>query len=427
MTGNGLLKGVRVLTLEQVHVLPLGTAFLADFGAEVIRVESLEHIGDRRGGPFPDNVVGKEYWNEGGGFTYINRNKESLCLEVAHPKGKEIFLNLVKKTDIVCDNFRPGTMRRLGFDHDSLQKINPNIITLSCTAYGHTGPWRAAGARARTVDASSGLTYLTGYEGGPATRASSNYLDHTGGSNNGFALLLALYQLRKTGKGSRVDLSMQETGTQSIGPAILEGQRGYVRPRLDTGHLWQSPHRVYPCLGEDRWIAIAVASNEEWDNLKKVMENPAWASDPRFDTVVGRHEHRKEIDKLLGEWTAAWDFVDLTHYLQSQGVAAGGAWTAAEISEDPHLTEREFFHWFDNPKQPQVGRRKFQGRSFHISGIPVGLDSSSNLGEHNMKVLKEMGGYTEQEIAAFYDMGILADRPLPTDEPPVANPNAPVG
>lgn len=422
-----LLKGVRVLALEQLHVLPLGTAFLADFGAEVIRIESLDHVADRRGGPYPDNNVGDEWWNETGSFTYMNRNKESLCLDVTHPKGKEIFYKLVKNADVVCDNFRPGTMKRLGFDHESLTKINPKIITLSCTAYGHTGPWRAAGARARTVDAASGLTQLTGYEGGPPVRASSNYMDHTGGNQNAYALLLAIYRVRKTGQGSRLDVSMQENGTQSIGPAILEGQRGFFRPRLDTGHLWKSPHHVYPCSGEDHWIAISVSSNEEWTNLKQAMENPSWANDHKFDTAAGRHDDRLELDKKLGEWTKQWDFVDLTHILQGQGVTAGGAWTAAEISEDPHLNERNFFHWFDNPKQPQVGPRKFQGRSFQISGIPVAIESSANLGEHNAKVLKELGGLSDKEIAALYDIGILAERPRPTEDKPVANPNAVLG
>ncbi|MCI0846832.1 MAG: CoA transferase, partial [Chloroflexi bacterium] len=151
MTKIGILDGIRVLTLEQVHALPWGTAFLADFGAQVIRVESVDHMQDRRSGPFPEGRAGEEWWNEGGNLAYFGaRNKQSLCLETVHPLGKEVFLKLVKNCDVVTDNFRPGTMRRLGFDHESLVQVNPSIITLSCTAYGHTGPWRAAGSRART-------------------------------------------------------------------------------------------------------------------------------------------------------------------------------------------------------------------------------------------------------------------------------------
>ena len=222
MAGKGILEGIKVLTLEQVHALPWGTGFLADLGAQVIRIESVDHLHDRKSGPFTDSKPGEEWWNEGGGLVYYGtRNKQSLCLDVTQPQGKEVFLRLVKNSDIVTDNFRPGTMQRFGFDHESLSEINPLIITLSGTAYGYTGPWRRAGSRARTVDAACGLSYLTGYEGGPSMRASNNYMDPSVGNNVAFALLLAIYQRRKTGKGMRIDLTMQETGVSAIGPAIL--------------------------------------------------------------------------------------------------------------------------------------------------------------------------------------------------------------
>ena len=424
MTKTAILDGIRVLSLEQVHVLPWGTGFLADFGAEVIRVESLDHMNDRHGGPFPDKVVGEEWWNEGGTFTYWNRNKESICLEVADPKGKEVFLRLIKNCDIVTDNFRPGTMRRLGFDHESLAKINPKIITCSVTAYGHTGSWRQAGARARTVDASSGLTYLCGFEDGPAQRASPNYLDHTGGNNAAFAMLLAIYRMRKTGKGSRIDLSMQETGTQSIGPAILEAQEGYVRKRIDTGHMWKAPHHVYPCKGEDRWVAITCSDDEEWKRLKAAMGNPQWATDSAFDNAPGRLARRQEIDALIAEWTAPWDNVEVTHHLQKAGVTAGAALDGKQLWGDPHLNARGYYDNFDNKFQPQVGPRKYAGRPFRIPNIPVSLHQSPNLGQQNTKVLKEMGGLTEGEIEQLVELGIINTRPRPTEETPLGSSGA---
>lgn len=416
-----ILEGVRVLCLEQVHVLPQGTEYLTDFGAEVIRVESLDNLADRRGGPFPDNVIGEQWWNETGSFTYRNAMKKSLCLEVRHPKGKEVFLKLVKNVDVVCDNFRPGTMKRLGFDHDSLVKINPAIITLSCTAYGYGGPWSPMGARARTVDCMTGLTSLTGYEGGPAQRASGNYMDHTGGNNTTFALLLAIYSKKMTGKGMRIDVSMQETGGQSIGPALLEAQEGYARPRLDTGHLWKSPHRVYPCTGKDHWIAITVSSDEEWGRLKGAMGNPAWAASHELDTILGRHNNRKEIDKNMAEWTKDFDFLDLTHMLQEKGVTAGAAQTTAEIFNDPHLNIRDYFQEFDNPKQPQVGPRMYPRRPFTIPNAPTSLDWVANLGEHNEKILKELAGLSDKEVEQLIELGILNTQPRPTDDKPVLN------
>jgi len=417
MAPQAVLSGVRVLSLEQVHVLPWGTAFLADFGAEVIRVESVEHMNDRRSGPFPDGQPGDEWWNEGGTFGYWARNKESLCLEVPHPLGKEVFLKLVAHSDIVTDNFRPGTMRRLGLDHDSLVKVKPDIITLSCTAYGHTGPWRAYGARARTVDAVCGLSALTGYEGGPAVRASSNYMDHTGGLNVAYALLLALYNRRKTGQGMRIDLSMYETGVSCIAPAVLEAQRGITRPRLGTAHLWKAPHNVYPCQGTDRWITLSVTSDDEWRRLKTAMDEPAWAAEARFDTVIGRWTHRCELDAQLAQWTATQDAHTLMRLLQSHGVPAGAVYTARDLVADAHLHERGYFEVFTNENAPRVGPRVYAGRPFRIPTMPLSLHLVSALGQHNLQILRDVAKLSEAEIQQLAEAGVITTTPRETAPP----------
>jgi crotonobetainyl-CoA:carnitine CoA-transferase CaiB-like acyl-CoA transferase len=418
MGRNAVLDGIRVLSLEQVHVLPWGTAFLADFGAEVVRVESANHMNDRRSGPFPDNDPGDEWWNEGGTFAYWARNKQSLCVDVTHPLGKDVFLKLVAGSDIVTDNFRPGTMQRLGLDHDSLAAVQPGIITLSCTAYGHTGPWRAYGARARTVDAACGLSYLTGYADGPALRASSNYMDHTGGLNIAYALLLALYQRRKTGKGMRIDLSMYETGVSCIAPAILEAQRDITRPRLGTAHLWKVPHNVYPCQGTDRWITISVSNDAEWECLKTVMGTPAWAAEPRFATVPGRWQHRQELDAHLSQWTATHDDQELMHLLQAHGIPAGAVLTAADLVANPHLQERGYLEVFTNDNAPRVGPRVYAGRPFRTQpGPPVALRLVAALGQHNVQLLREVAGMTEADIQRLVEAGVISDRPQETTKP----------
>jgi benzylsuccinate CoA-transferase BbsF subunit len=426
MVEHAVLAGVRVLSLEQVHVLPWGTAFLADFGAQVIRVESADHMNDRRSGPFPDGEPGEAWWNEGGTFAYWARNKESLCLDVTQPRGKEVFLKLVAQSDIVTDNFRPGTMLRLGLDHDSLARMKPDIITLSCTAYGHTGPWRAYGARARTVDAVCGLSFLTGYEGGEAIRASSNYMDHTGGLNVAYALLLALYRRRKTGKGARIDLSMYETGVSCIAPAILEVQRGITRPRLGTAHAWKAPHNVYRCQGDDRWIAITVSADDQWQRLRMLMGEPPWALEPRFDTVPGRWEHRNELDEQIGQWTAMHDNEALTHLLQANGVPAGAVLTARDLVANAHLRERGYFEVFTNSNAPRGGPRIYAGRPFRIPNIPEALTLVSALGQHNMQILREVAGLSEDEMQQLLDAGIIANRP-PDPSRPAATPSRSAG
>jgi benzylsuccinate CoA-transferase BbsF subunit len=420
MAPQPVLAGIRVLSLEQVHVLPWGTAFLADFGAQVVRVESADHMNDRRSGPFPDNDPGEEWWNEGGTFAYWARNKESLCLDVTHPRGKEVFLKLVAESDIVTDNFRPGTMQRLGLDHDSLTAVKPDIITLSCTAYGHTGPWRAYGARARTVDAVCGLSFLTGYEGGEALRASSNYMDHTGGLNVAYALLLALYRRRKTGKGTRIDLSMYDTGVSCIAPAILEVQRGITRPRLGTAHLWQAPHNVYRCQGADRWIVITVSTDDEWQQLKTAMGHPSWAMEPRFDTVPGRWQHRRELDAQIEQWTVTHDNQALTCLLQTHRVPAGAVLTARDLAVNPHLHARGYFEIFTNENAPRVGPRVYAGRPFRIPNIPEALTLVSALGQHNVRILREVAKLAQEEIQQLFDAGIIATRPKEPGKPAAA-------
>ena len=419
MPENCILEGVRVLTLEQAHALPGGTSFLADLGAQVIRVESVVHLQDRKSGPFPGGKPSEEWWNEGGNLAYFGaRNKQSLCLEVADPRGKEVFLKLVQECDIVTDNFRPGTMARYGFDHESLTKLNPRIITLSSTAFGYTGSWSRAGSRARTVDASCGMSYLTGYEDGPSRRASNNYMDHSVGNNVAYALLLALYQRSKTGKGMRIDLTMQETGVSAIGPAILETQRGISRSRLGCGHLWKAPHNVFPCLGEDRWITIAVSTDEEWRRLCKAMGDPSWATERRFDTSHGRHRHRHELGENLSEWTQTKDCQELMTVLQGWGVPAGAVLTAEDLVANPHLQEREYIEEFENVNAPQAGPRKYAGRPFRMPGVALGIQSVAALGEHNEEILKEIAGLSQEEIASLADDGIISNLPLPTESRP---------
>jgi benzylsuccinate CoA-transferase BbsF subunit len=339
-------------------------------------------------------------------------------MDVTTPQGKEVFLRLAANCDIVTDNFRPGTMQRFGFDHDSLVQVNPRIITLSSTAYGYTGPWRRAGSRARTVDAAAGLSYLTGYQGGPSQRASNNYMDHSTGNNVAYALLLALYHRNRTGRGMRIDLTMQETGVSAIGPAILEAQRGIQRPRLGCGHRWKSPHNVYPCRGEDRWIAIVVSNDDQWGALRQVMGNPDWAEDSRFDSALGRWRHREELDQQLSQWTAGQDDQELMRKLQAKGVCAGSALTARDLTCDPHLTGRGYFQEYTNPHCPQVGPRIFSGRPFRAPGISLGIHSAAALGQHNVEVLRDVAGMSGEEIEELAQVGVISTRPRPEEPAP---------
>jgi benzylsuccinate CoA-transferase BbsF subunit len=271
------------------------------------------------------------------------------------------------------------------------------------------------------VDAVCGLSYLTGYEGGEAIRASSNYMDHTGGLNVAYALLLALYRRRKTGQGARIDLSMYETGVSCIAPAILEVQRGIRRPRLGTAHLWKAPHNVYRCQGTDRWIAITVSTDDEWQRLRAAMGQPSWAMDAHFDTVPGRWQYRQDLDEQIERWTVRYDNEALMALLQAHRVAAGAVLTARDLVTDPHLRKRGYFEVFTNANAPHVGARVYAGRPFHIPNIPESLTLVSALGQHNRQILREVAKLSEQEIQELLAAGIIATRPKEADTPAAAS------
>ena len=204
----------------------------------------------------------------------------------------------------------------------------------------------------------------------------------------------------------------------AIGPAILETQRGISRPRLGCGHLWKSPHNVFPCRGEDRWITIVVSTDDEWRRLTKAMGGPAWAVDHRFDTTQGRWTHRRQLGEHLAEWTSTQDDQELMIHLQENGVSAGAVLTAEDLVANPHLQEREYIEEFVNVNAPQAGPRKYAGRPFRMSGVSMGIHSVAALGEHNEEILREIAGLSEEEIAALADDGIISNLPLPTESRP---------
>jgi benzylsuccinate CoA-transferase BbsF subunit len=231
-------------------------------------------------------------------------------------------------------------------------------------------------------------------------------------------LLLALYQRRKTGTGMRLDLSMYETGVSCIAPALLETQRGITRPRLGTAHLWQAPHNVYPCQGADRWIAIAVASDDQWRALCHVMGEPAWAMEPRFATIQGRWQHRHDLDAHLSQWTATHDAQALMHLLQAHEVPAGTVHTARDLVADPHLRERGYLEVFTNANAVSVGPRVYAGRPFRtLPDTPLALRLVSALGQHNVEILRDVAALSEAEIQGLVEAGVLATQPQGTTKP----------
>ena len=243
------LRGVRIVTVEEWLQLPWATVNLSEMGAEVIRVETLGRMVVRNLGPYPENKVGKRFWNQGGTHHTWSRSKKSLTLDLKTPEGADAFKELVSISDVVTENNRPGIMERFGLDYEALRQVKPDLIMLRTTGFGQTGEWREYGAFARTVEAVTSLSHMTGFPDGPPVRANTSYVDLTTCWNNMLVVLMALYHRNRTGEGAFIDMSMYESGVSNVGVGLLEQQATGSSPQR-MGNLYQLPHQGSPLSSE---------------------------------------------------------------------------------------------------------------------------------------------------------------------------------
>ncbi|MCS7206655.1 MAG: CoA transferase [Dehalococcoidia bacterium] len=408
------LQGVRIVSVEDYLQLPWCTVLLADMGAEVIRVESLARGETRTMGPYPDNRIGQRFWDQGGIHHLWNRNKMSLTLDLTTPQGVEAFKALVAISDVVAENNRAGVIERFGLDYEALRRVRPDLIMLRTTGYGQTGAWRRYGAFARTVDAVTGLSHLTGYAGGPPVRANPSYMDITAAWNNALVILMALHYRRRTGRGVFIDMSMYETGITCIGVALLECQAsGTYPPRIGNGHRWMVPHGCYPCAGEDEWVTLAVRTEEEWRRLCQVMGRPDLLTDPRFATYPARWQNREALDALIAAWTRTLDKRTVMHRLQEQGIPAAAVFHAKDLLTDPHFRQRGFFERYTHPPEVEgVGTRVYTGRPYQFSRSKGSIRFIARLGEHNHPILGDLLGLDAARITQMEREGIIGTVPV---------------
>lgn len=421
------LEGIRIIDLSRIWAAPLSTKLLADMGAQVIKIQEESRFTPRQqrasgaqgGQQAPPPAFGglppgvNAYWlmNEG--------NKLGISLDFEHPKGQEVFKRLVAVSDVVVENFRPVVMERIGLDYEGLRKIKPDIIVMSLTAMGHTGPERNYSGFGASIDGLSGVAFHTGYpyEDQPV-RSGINYADPVTGMHAAAALLLALYHRQRTGEGQYIDLSLRETVMTQLGELFMEYSfNGRFFPRLGNREPGKGPHGVYRCKDgdpstgtEERWIAIAVNTEDEWRALVRVMGDPAWAHEPRFADMARRWAHHDELDALIGAWTREQDRDTLVERLQAAGVAAAPVHTIPEVLASPHLNARNFWTKLHIPT----------GEEYHYMNSPWGLEKVPDIartdppkyGEHNRDVLMGLLGYSEEEFALLEAEGVLRPDPL---------------
>ncbi len=421
MAVNGALSGIRVLDLSSAIAMPFCAFTMADLGAEVIKIESHTRINDRVWGAlltglFPENAPGEQYWEESANFHTLHRNKAGISLDLKQPQAVEIVKRLVAIADVVIENNRPGVMQRLGLGYDLLRDIKPDLIILSNTGFGQTGPWKNYPGLASMMEPLTGLAYASGYEDGQPERIGNAYIDYLSAWNGLAAVLAALHYRRRTGIGQHIDQSMFQIGMHAVVEPLLDHQLHITETeRLGNRHRWMAPHAVYPCRGDDRWIAITVRSDAEWCQLRAIMGDPEWSGDERFRDALGRYEHRHEIDAHLAIWTADQDADAIMQMLQAANIPAGVAQTAKDLLLDPQLRERGYWQTVDHTAAPRVGRRPIMGLPYTLSETPPRIEKASpGLGEDNARILRDLLGLGADEIAALEADGVISRVPDPS-------------
>lgn len=391
---------LRVLDFTWVLAGPSAVRYLADHGAQVIKVERRQ-IGDtgRHVLAFHNDERGI---NRSGYYTNVNRGKLSVTLNLADPRGVEMVKRLVRISDVVFENFTRGVMKRLGLDYEVLKEIKPDLIMVSMSAAGHSGPYEDYVAFGPTLQALSGITYLTGFPDRAPVGFGYSYSDFTGGWGGVIPVLAALHHRNKTGEGQWIDAGQLLPLIALMGPGLLDysvNKRGATRlgNRLSWGY--GAPHGAYPCQGDDRWCVISVFNDKEWKGFCEAIGNPAWTIDKKFSTAMSRVENMDELDRLVAEWTEERIDQEVMEVMQKHGVAAGVVQNSQDLIErDPQMRHRGFFVYLEHPEMGTVG---YEGVSFKLSETPGKLRRAPLFGEHNDYVYGEILGMSKEEIEHY--------------------------
>jgi crotonobetainyl-CoA:carnitine CoA-transferase CaiB-like acyl-CoA transferase len=389
------LKGVRILDFTWMLAGPYATRIFGDFGAEVIKVQSNKTA---RGAE--SNLTGY--------FNTWNRNKRSITLDLSHSEAKGIVLNLTRISDVVIENFSPRVMPNWGFNYEKLKEVKPDLVMLSMSAMGQTGPWKDHVAFGPTLHALSGFASLTSFEKDAPIGLGYAYADIVAGLYAALAVLAALEHRDRTGQGQYIDLSEYEAICTLMGPSLLDASVNdkEILPHGNCpDHIVAAPYGCYKCSGKDRWCVIAVFNEKEWEGLCRVLGHPGWTKEERFSTAVRREENRKGLDELLTQWTTQHRAEEVVDLLQGAGISSGVVQNAEDLSRDPQLMAREFFIQLQHP----VLGKTFSDRS------PIRFEENQAanwkaaplLGEDNRYVFLELLGLTESELSSYAEKGVI--------------------
>ena len=388
------LTGLRIVELTTAWAGPMAGRILAFLGADVIHVEHAtrpdlwrQHGQAFRPRLYPDREGGQRPYNRNALFNSQNLGKRSLCLDIKRPSGREIMDALLRESDVLVANFAPGALERAGLGELRLRDLNPRLIVVEMPAYGNAGPTSRAGAVGLTMEMASGMASLTGYPDGAPVCTGPHYMDPIGAYNAAAAILTALHHRAMTGRGQYVEVPQVEAAMQYIGAELLHAAATGIDPeRLGNRVPWAAPHDVYPALGEDEWLAIAVIDDACWRGLCTVVPG---LTDPSYAGLAGRLAGRAAIDVVLTQWSRLRPKADAAATLQAVGVPAAPVLGDGEVAGSAFLAARAFFHALTHG---EAGTHRYPGVPIHLSRTPgVVRTAAPCLGEHTAEILAELG------------------------------------
>ena len=410
------LEGVRVLDITVVWAGPYCTSFLADLGAEVIRIESLNTFVPLGRGPMahpteedlkgmspwagatPGRVPGARPWNRYPIFNAHARNKLGMTLDFFRPGGMDIFKRLVKISDVFVENNPTSTMENLGISYPLLQEQNPGIIMLRMPAYGNTGAYRNHRAYGLHIEGVIGHTLQRGYaDMDPSANSTVLMSDAAGGTQGAFAVLAALHHRKRTGRGQLIELSQAENALPFMGQSFMDfSMNGRNASTLGNRHPY-AVQGCYPCKGDDRWVTITLFDDKDWAAFVQALGIPVCCREEKFADSISRYRNHDELDRNIAQWTEQLETNDVMRLLQSVGVAAGPVMDQRDAYEDPHLNEREVC---EEVYQEDTGTHRYPGAPYKMSETPIKIRRGPvRLGEDNEYIYKTLLNCTGEEYA----------------------------
>jgi crotonobetainyl-CoA:carnitine CoA-transferase CaiB-like acyl-CoA transferase len=410
------LAGIRVIDFGWVAVGPVLSSLLAEFGAEVIKVESSRRLDYCRLIPTPLREGEKASEALGARaaevdrvplFHQYNRGKLGVTVDLRHPAAPALLKRLVALADVVVENFSPSVLRSARLDYAALSAVRPDLVMISCSAVGSRGPWEEVRTFAPSLTSLSGIERLIGYEGERALGALTlGYGDPSNAHHGFFAVLAALAHRARTGEGQWIDMSQLEATAGLIGEALMDLEmNGRVWDTQGQRHASMAPHGIYPCAGDDRWVSICCAGDGEWRALVRAMGEPAWAASPRFASHGDRQANARELDDAIARWTREATAEEATARCQAHGIAAAPVLGLEAHDGHPHFRARGAV---STVRHPVVGEFALYASPIKLSATPGEIERAAPcLGEHNAEIFRGLLGLPEEEYEALFRDGVI--------------------